>query len=883
MSRGRAILLSVALSSGAGAAEVAVFQDGNAWELTNRWVRVRCESKADGVEQVFFAWANGGWERVAQSWSPPRPFPPEGNSLFRGNPSAQRWLVSEVLRSVNGVCAEDGPALRLSGASEGLQVTQTVALGADDRHAHIQIAARVPGTPPQLDCLLSTFTFEATGTPEFVHSPTLKYTERRWPNPAPDQVIGDRAFHAPAIILQQASTCAALLPDLNVINAQFVLSPDARREIQIPRNQFSVPVEPDKYSMPTALDLTVASGLTSKPVLSFGLMDSVIAHHIRYVRPSGSALIRTLQSPEVHYAFDLFVRADAPPGRGFQDATRFHWSEFGRPVFNQRPHLAMPFAEYVRVTTDVNTRPLGGVHPAVPGFTDTGSFLSFDLQGQPVGGYRSPIPGMLDMLSNCEFWNNVRDAVGMYEWGRRCANTQWVEMARRTINLALLAPQDAHGMFPLNYRAASGQWGRSLFTAAPGRTAGLFSAINEPGDTWDLVAMSRTAAYLWQYYLRCEPDPRIPAFVMRYADGLLPLIAPDGAVPSYLAASNHTAFPALARSAQDGTTLELLAELARFAPAANRDSYLAAARRIADRLIREVLPRQLWTDLEQYYSCGAKPLDFSGDTEQGQPARGNLSTLWAARGFASLYRTTGDRAYLDTGECCLDYLSLSQCCWAPHFIYTAFPFGGFTVDNSDTATFLDARQCEAVAPLAWYGLTLGRQDLLERAVAAARASVVLINHPRHQGVNDIYRHTNLYPLGLGPENIDHEGHPQSAMRTSPSWGEASGAFTGLADAVAQLGGAFIDVSRNLAVGVDGLRVVGAALEARHLRLEIVAVLAQLKQPWDQPYTTELRVSGLEAGDFSVSINGVACGKMSDRQLQRCPLLVRPNGSISIPR
>ena len=398
-------------------------------------------------------------------------------------------------------------------------------------------------------------------------------------------MLGDRCFHSPAVILQEAGLFAALVPDLAAINEHRLLSPDARRKTNIPRNQFSVPIEPDKYTMPTALDLNVVSGLTPKPVLSFGLADYIVSHHVRYLRSNDGTMARTLEQPEVRYAFDLFVDAAAPPGRGYQNIARFQWQRYGSTVFANRPHLAMPFREYVRVTTEANLKPLGALHPPVPGFRDTGSFLFFELQGQPVGGYRSPVPSMLDLLSNSEFWNNVRDAVGMYEWAARTGNAQWRDMAERTINLALLAPQDERGMFPLNYRAASGKWVRSMFTAAPGRPANLFSAVDAQGDTYDVVAMSRTATHLLHYYQRCQAQPRILAYLTRYADGVLPLVDADGGVPSYVAVSNHTAYGALARSAQDGTTVQFLAELSMVT---NQARYLPAARRIGDRLTRGV-------------------------------------------------------------------------------------------------------------------------------------------------------------------------------------------------------------------------------------------------------------------------------------------------------
>ncbi len=856
-------------------------RDGDAVELGNGLVKVRCEPQDGAIRQSFFALRDGGWVLVAESFRPPRPFPESGNQLFHSDAAALRWLVSEVLTNVEAATAADGtPLLRLSGVQREAAVEQTIRLQASGRNFHIEVSGRIPGTPPKLDYLLSTFTFELDRVPEFVHTPTLKYTEPRWPGEGRDQVLGDRSFHAPAVILQEAGFFAALVPDLAAINAYRVVSPDARRQMNIARNQFSVPVEADKYTMPTALDLNAASGLTSKRILSFGVMDYVVSHHVRYLRSNDGAMVRTLAQPDVRYAFDLFLSADAPTQRGYQEITRFQWQRYGHKVFTERPHLAMPFAEYLRVTTAANLKPLGAVHPPVAGVPDTGSFLFFDLQDQPVGGYGSPVASMADMLSNSEFWNNVRDAVGMYEWGKRSGNTQFVDMAQRTINLALLAPQDARGMFPLNYRVGSGKWVKSMFTAAPGKPVGLFSAVNDKGDTYDVVAMSRTASHLLNYYQRCGPDPRILAYATRYADGLLPLVNAEGSVPSYISTTDHAPYAPLARSAQDATTMQFLAELSRLT---KQPRYLEAARRIGDRLIREVLPRQLWTDLEQYYSCGAKPLTFTGDTEQGQPARGNLSTYWAADGFAALHRATQDTRYLDAGERCVDYLTFSQCCWEPHFIYTAFPFGGITADNADTTNFLDARQCEVVAPLAWYGRTLGRQDLLERAVAAARSSVVLINHPHHQGANNIYRHTNLYPVGLGPENIDHEGHPQSAMRTHPSWGEASGVFTGLAEALAQLGGAYVDVERKLAVGVDGLRIDSAALDGQSLRLAVVASLAKLPQPWDQAYQTELRVMGLQPGKYQLLINDEPAVELTAEELSRCSLIVQPDGKVRAGR
>jgi hypothetical protein len=89
--------------------------------------------------------------------------------------------------------------------------------------------------------------------------PGQKFDDPR-SGPGSEQVTGDRAFHASAVILQEGGLFAALVPDLEAINRYQAVSPDARRASKVPRNQFSVPVEPDKYTMPTAIDLNVRSG-----------------------------------------------------------------------------------------------------------------------------------------------------------------------------------------------------------------------------------------------------------------------------------------------------------------------------------------------------------------------------------------------------------------------------------------------------------------------------------------------------------------------------------------------------------------------------------------------------------------------------------------------
>ena len=441
------------------------------------------------------------------------------------------------------------------------------------------------------------------------------------------------------------------------------------------------------------------------------------------------------------------------------------------------------------------------------------------------------------------------------------------------INWCLSAPRNEQGLFALLYAANDKKWG--LTFTDPIKNNNVF--FLKESSSYDISTMSKTGAHLLDFYIRCKQDDRIIDYLTPYANWLLTVIDQRGAVPSYVNEDALVPSPVLHYSAQPSSGMWFLSEMYHVT---KEEKYLEGAKKIATYLEREVLPEQKWVDMEQFFSCGHRPFEFDRDRWQNQVARGNLALFWAIEGFAALYRATNEERVLKLGEKCVDYVTFFQACWEPHFIYTAFPFGGFTVDNADNATFLDARQAEMVRPFIWYGKQLERQDLLERGVAAARSSVVLINHPRHKS-NNIYRHTNIYPFGLGPENIDHEAQPQSAMRTHPSWGEGSGVFTGLAEVQRGLGGVYLDFEKNLFVGVDGVKIQSAKVENEVIRIQLENVLSELVQPWETAYNIELKILGLSKDEYKLSINGMDLGTYEIDHAQSFTLNIGANGSFEL--
>jgi len=851
----------------------------NGITIENPYIKAEFKKENGSISQTYFARMGKDWIEVANAFLPPVSLPDSAVQLFDQKRNAYRFLSNSLLRDFTLHENEDRLSVTLVGEKNNSPVEQTISLDTAATYFHVVVNCELAERPAKLDYILSSFEFNTDHPPSFVHTPGLKFDNSDSKQyrvdllPGKDQIIGDRAYHSPAVIVQEGNLFAAIVPDLSAINEYKITSPDARRTSDIQRNKFSVPIEEDKFTMPTGLDLNVMTGITKKPVMSFGYMDNITAHHIRYQRVNESSMIRTLDSNMLQYEFDLFVGADVPENQGFQRVIRHLWSEYGKPVFENRPHLAMPFDEYFRIIDSITFHPITyddiNIDLPLEGYEDQGSWLEWEENGQTLGGYRSAVEWWNDVLHNSAFWNNAREAQGFWYWGYRLDRPDLIKKAKSIINWCLSAPRNEHGLFSLLYKANEKEWALGFTDPVNGNPR----FFQKEGYTYDVSTMSKTGAHLLDYFLRCEKDQRIVDYLIPYGDWLLTVIDERGGLPSYVDSRTMEASDILYYSAQPSSSMWFLSELYQ---ATGKELYLKGAEKIAGYLQREIIPEQKWIDMEQFFSCGFRPLEFTRDRWQNQIARGNLATFWAVEGFASLYRATENKDYLKSGELCVDYVSFFQCGWDPHYIYTAFPFGGFSADNADNANYLDARQAEMVRPYIWYGKTLGRQDLIERGVAAARSSVVLINHPRHKA-NNIYRHTNFYPFGLGPENIDHHANPQSAMRTHPSWGEGSGIFTGLAEASRALGGAYFNFEKDLFVGADGLRVDTASLENKDIRINLTNMLQELEQPWTKTYNTTFHLEGLEPGEYTLTINGTTVSDLSIEEQNTIAVTVEPDG------
>jgi len=347
---------------------LSVSGDAQRMRIENGIIAVELR-RGDGPLDISFQARNskGNYQDVCEYFRPDFKKHPEGNKLFDTSVTPYRYQASEMVGDFEILAqSDDKVVVRVTGKTEDAQMEQTISLSRGDAFFHVEVSATL--NKPLLDYVMSSLVFKSKERPEFIHSPTAKKTDKR-AGPAQDQVIGDHAFHSPAVILQEGPLFAALVPDLDMINKYRVVSPDARRMFVGRRSKFSVPIEADKYTMPTALDLNLVSGLTTHPVLSYGTMDFVVSPHIRYQRSNDASMVRKLHKLRVRYGFPLFLRPDEPANAGYRKIARYLWKRYGHPFFMHERHLAMPFEAYVKTVYGVVSKPMDPkVQAPVPGY-----------------------------------------------------------------------------------------------------------------------------------------------------------------------------------------------------------------------------------------------------------------------------------------------------------------------------------------------------------------------------------------------------------------------------------------------------------------------------------------------------------------------------------
>lgn len=226
-------------------------------------------------------------------------------------------MVQEGLKSVKILeNSKEKVSILFSGGIGPNKIEQVVSLERNRDYFHIEVTAILPGNQLKVEYLLSSYVFTPGSKPDYMFTPTVKRAD--------DDLIGDRKFFAPATIVEKDGLMVALVPDLDMINNNIAYAKCAHPQ-KHPRI-FAIPIDTNRISFPTAMDLSLNSGITDKPVITFGFIDYWVEQHVywRHENANG-AQVRTLSDNRLKYGFDLFLNANVDKYRGYQRISSYLW------------------------------------------------------------------------------------------------------------------------------------------------------------------------------------------------------------------------------------------------------------------------------------------------------------------------------------------------------------------------------------------------------------------------------------------------------------------------------------------------------------------------------------------------------------------------------
>jgi hypothetical protein len=424
------------------------------------------------------------------------------------------------------------------------------------------------------------------------------------------------------------------------------------------------------------------------------------------------------------------------------------------------------------------------VNGTTPG---TGGITLTTFQDKETGIYRGR--EFKDDLWFHSWFNNARTAYGFYLWGKETGNKVWMDKALSTMKLLMTSPQNK-GFFPTIW-VPGNKWVSSGQGGGP-------ELYHVPDNAW-------TALWLLRFNDEIKKLPGTDKFLVEFARGLLKTQLTNGSFPARLRTSDLSPDVALESSASGAMATWFLEEmiLRKKLPPDLDSEARVAIRRSLFFLEREILPSLRFQDFEVFYSCAPNSLDDFDSLTWTYP-HNTLSIQWSAEAFLKAYSISDDKRDLENAEYCLNILSLYQQVWSPPYI-NFYAFGGFGVQNTD-AEWSDARQAQFAETYLNFYLVTGKEEYLQRSIAACRASFALMAIPENKLISPKnYQGTsyNGEHEGAMAENFGHSGYNKRSGQSGFHWGTGS-ALTTAAILKQKLGDIYLDDRAQSARGVDGV-------------------------------------------------------------------------------
>jgi hypothetical protein len=401
------------------------------------------------------------------------------------------------------------------------------------------------------------------------------------------------------------------------------------------------------------------------------------------------------------------------------------------------------------------------------------------------------------VIFNTAWFLNVRSAYSLRFFGETWKDKDLVDKSIKMLNLILELPR-IKGVFPSLVLPNSEN--AIEFSTSKGVKAWWHI------DYYNLV--DTVLAMYWTIKLSRDFNTRLDIVEKKskeLADLLEEIQLSNGSIPNFIN-FNEKKQPViledLVNSASSGAHLMFLTE---YYEISKDPRIITICEKICKFLNKEIVPENKWHDFEALYSCTYYSLvDYDYFTKSN--IMNNLCIYWCAEGFLRFYRITKKKEYLDIGERILATLSLFQQVWdMPYINYCTF--GGFGCQNDD-AELGDARQALFVKTYMQYYLETGKEEYMERGIAALRASWALqllseykeVSPGNLKGIDTI----DTIDRGCISENYGHSGRNERIPNfVMFDWGNGTAA-TATAIAKNFFGDIYIDFKEKLIWGINGV-------------------------------------------------------------------------------
>jgi hypothetical protein len=694
--------------------------------------------------------------------------------------------------------------------------------------------------------------------------------------PGEQYVIGDHVFRSPVIVYKKGKYAFAFIPDLKTLRNNRPFQSFMKFNLKPKKNS--------KY-----------------PQIYYGFGNYEPIKHVLFKHDELKEW-RVQKDTDLTFRFYIIVFLDKNKAEILKYVNHFFWEKYGRKnLYESLNPQVLPFEINVQEgykavferhqswgSFKINNVPCGGIwHRSWAGKKKKSiEYIKPDILEDYLKRSTSGMPSLqseaIDMINEltydpvkvkwfdkytrrrayiprtAEIWNNafflnIRTAYGLRYFGEYWNDSYLIERGNQILNTILNLPR-IKGIFP-----------SVIFPASP--DSNVISTINglkafSYSDDYHVVDSCLAMYWALKYYKDFEKKEEIIERSKELLDLIEEIQLENGAIPTYLSYEENKetliTSKILIDSASSGAALMFLTEYFKVSKDLRK---ISIAKRIAQYLNENIIPSNKWHDFEPYFSCSQLSLD-TYDHYTTSHLMNTLCIYWCSEGFKELYKITSDLEYLKTGEYVLSILSLFQQVWVMPYI-SINTFGGFGVQNHD-AELNDARQGLFVPIYMDYYLLTGKNEYIERGIAALRASWALqllkeyeIQCPGNlQGIDTV----EGVDKGSVYENYAHTG---SDFRTPGhiafDWGVGTAA-TATAYVKKHFGDLFIDFQRSSIWGIDGLLLNSYQFSEKEVKINYSKIPNKV--------LIQIKSRNAPIGPIKIILNGEFLGEFEKDSLEK---------------